>query len=126
MNNVGRDKRLLGALVICICSYDPVVCRPPQHHQPISVRISETEFNSKYYKVSSGKVLVLNNQKFRVPGVELADREGSDVDASTISQRFLGLGFEYDLETDLTQVETLDCFKRGKLLIEQKINNSVQ
>ena len=118
MNNVGRDKMLLGALVICICSYDPQFCRPPQHHPPISVTISETEFNSKYYKVSSGKVLVLNNKEFHVPGVELADREGSDVDASTISQRFSELGFEYDLETDLTQVETLDCFKRGKLLIE--------
>ena len=92
----------MGALVICICSYDPEFCRTTQNPQPISVRISETEFNSKYYKVRTGKVLVLNNKEFRVPGVELADRKGSDVDASSISQRFVELGFE------------------------QRINNSVQ
>jgi hypothetical protein len=56
-------------------------------------------------------VLVLNNKEFQVPG--LADRTGSDLDASVICQRFQDIGFEYDLEGDMTKNETFTWFEKG-------------
>ncbi|CAG2228400.1 CASP6 [Mytilus edulis] len=62
------------------------------------VAITKNEFESKYYKIKSGLVLVLNNKEFHVPGECLGDRAGSDIDASSIVQRFSELGFECELK----------------------------
>ena len=75
-------------------------------------KISKREFDSKFYRVNSGRVLVLNNKEFQVPG--LADRTGSDLDASVICQRFQDIGFEYDLEGDMTKNETFTWFEKAK------------
>lgn len=86
----------------------------PRPGPPITIAISKEEFNSKYYKIKSGQVLVLNNKEFHVPGVDLGDRAGSDIDASAISQRFSELGFEYELETDLSKFSTFEWFEKVK------------
>jgi hypothetical protein len=49
------------------------------------------EYDRKFYKVNSGRVLALNNKEFQVPGQYLGDRTGSDLDASVICQRFQNL-----------------------------------
>ena len=56
-------------------------------------------------------MLVLNNKEFQVPG--LADRTGSDLDASVICQRFQDIGFEFDLEVDMTKEATFRWFEEG-------------
>ena len=76
--------------------------------------ISKKEFDSKFYKVNSGRVLVLNNIEFHVPGINLADRRGSDSDASAICQRFTEIGFEFDLEVDMTKEATFRWFEKAK------------
>ncbi|XP_052059024.1 caspase-3-like [Mytilus californianus] len=86
----------------------------PRTGPPITVAITKEEFDSKYYEIKSGLVLVLNNKEFRVTGENLGDRAGSDIDASTISQRFSELGFEYELETDLSKSTTIEWFERVK------------
>ncbi|XP_063440790.1 caspase-7-like [Mytilus trossulus] len=87
---------------------------------PISAVITKAEFDSKYYQIKSGLVLVLNNKEFLVEGEELGDRTGTDIDASTISQRFSEIGFEYELETDLTKSATLEWFERVKRQLIKK------
>jgi hypothetical protein len=67
---------------------------------------------SKFYKVNSGRVLVLNNIEFHVPGINLSDRTGSDSDASAICQRFTEIGFEFDLEVDMTKEATFRWFEK--------------
>jgi hypothetical protein len=43
---------------------------------------------------------------FNVPGIDLGDRKGSDLDASAICQRFSEIGFDYNLGVDMTEAET--------------------
>ncbi|XP_071177407.1 caspase-3-like isoform X2 [Mytilus edulis] len=86
----------------------------PRTEPPFTATITKEEFDSKYYKIRSGLVLVLNNKEFRVQDRVLADRTGSDIDASTISQRFSELGFEYDMETDLSKSATVEWFEKVK------------
>ncbi|CAG2211973.1 CASP7 [Mytilus edulis] len=87
---------------------------------PITAVITKEEFDSKYYQIKSGLVLVLNNKEFHVQGEDLGDRTGTDIDASTISQRFSELGFEYELETDLPKSATVDWFERVKRQLIKK------
>ena len=58
-------------------------------------------------------VLVLNNIEFNVPGIDLGDRKGSDLDASAICQRFSEIGFDYNLGVDMTEAETFNWFEEG-------------
>ncbi|CAC5392357.1 unnamed protein product [Mytilus coruscus] len=82
------------------------------HSLPVS--LSTKEFDSKHYKIKSGLVLVLNNTEFLVQNIPLADRVGSDIDVSSISQRFQELGFRYNLQTNLTKSATFEWFKKVK------------
>jgi hypothetical protein len=85
------------------------VCRPLSSfllylfHRFIDT-ISKEEYDRKFYRVNSGMVLVLNNIEFNVPGIDLGDRKGSDLDASVICQRFS------DIEIDI----------RGSLRVDGK------
>ncbi|VDI75809.1 Hypothetical predicted protein [Mytilus galloprovincialis] len=86
----------------------------PRTEPAFTAAITKEEFDSKYYKIKSGHVLVLNNKEFHVPNADLGNRDGSDIDASTISQRFSELGFEYELETDLSKSATVEWFEKVK------------
>lgn len=95
------------------------VCRPLSNFllylfYRFNTTISKEEFDRKFYKVKTGKALVLNNNKFEVPGVPLADRRGSDADASAISQRFADIGFDYEIDGDMTAKATFEWFENGK------------
>jgi hypothetical protein len=58
-------------------------------------------------------ILVLNNIEFNVPGQNLGDRTGSDLDASVICQRFSDIGFDFYLAVDMTTEETFKWFEEG-------------
>jgi hypothetical protein len=58
-------------------------------------------------------VLVLNNIEFNVPGIDLGDRKGSDLDASVICQRFSDIGFDFYLAVDMTKEATFRWFEKG-------------
>jgi hypothetical protein len=106
-----------------ISLWSSLVCRPLSNfllylfHRFIDT-ISKEEYDRKFYRVNSGMILVLNNIEFNVPGQNLGDRTGSDLDASVICQRFSDIGFDFYLAVDMTTEETfkklaLSCLITG-------------
>jgi len=53
-----------------------------------------------------GKLLILNNETFR-PSLELKDRKGTDVDAANLYDVFKGLGFDVDVQNNVTAAKML-------------------
>ncbi|XP_076097346.1 caspase-3-like [Mytilus galloprovincialis] len=65
-------------------------------------KIAKTHLDQERYTISSGIAVVINNITFN-PKLKLGDREGSDVDASSLFQRFMELGFDTDMLNDVTK-----------------------
>ncbi|CAC5416061.1 CASP3 [Mytilus coruscus] len=95
-------------------SFDPGYLRQERPRPPITVAISKEEFDSKYYKIESGILLIISNTEFHVHDANLGDHAGSHIDAYCIAQRFSGLGFECELKTNLSKSDTMDWFERAK------------
>ncbi|XP_052059064.1 caspase-3-like [Mytilus californianus] len=65
-------------------------------------KIAEEHLNQEEYTISSGIAVVINNITFDTR-LKLGDRVGSDLDASSLFQRFMELGFDSDLLNDATK-----------------------
>ncbi|VDI74421.1 Hypothetical predicted protein [Mytilus galloprovincialis] len=61
--------------------------------------IYQSQLDQERYPIKSGIAVVINNTEFDAR-LGLSDRSGSDVDASSLFQRFMELGFESDLMND--------------------------
>lgn len=72
--------------------------------------------DQKSYTVRTGRAVVINNTEFD-PRLGLSDRKGSDVDASSLFQRFQELGFESDLLPDATLKDLEEKFQESKTKI---------
>ena len=67
------------------------------------------------YKCTTGIALIINNREFDRK-LNLPDRTGSDVDASSLMQRFIELGFDSDLLNDVTAKEIGEKFDESNML----------
>ncbi|XP_063435194.1 uncharacterized protein LOC134716245 [Mytilus trossulus] len=75
--------------------------------------INKSHLEQKMYTIRTGRAVVVNNKEFD-SGLGLADRSGSDEDASSLFQRFLDLGFESELLSDATFKELEEKFQEIK------------
>ncbi|XP_063435114.1 caspase-3-like [Mytilus trossulus] len=75
--------------------------------------ISKSHLNQDIYPISSGIAVVINNIEFK-GDLNLPDRKGSDVDASSLFQRFQELGFDSDLLNDASTEDMNEKFKEIK------------
>lgn len=71
--------------------------------------ISESHLNQERYSISAGIAVVINNIEFQ-RDLNLPDRKGSDVDASSLFQRFQELGFDSDLLNDASNADMMEKF----------------
>ncbi|XP_052059089.1 caspase-3-like [Mytilus californianus] len=69
--------------------------------------IYESHLNQESYTIKSGIAVVINNTEFDAR-LCLSDRSGSDVDASSLFQRFMELGFESDLMNDASKDDLVE------------------
>lgn len=82
------------------------------------VKVLKSDLTRDTYEIDTarypnkGKVLIFNNINF---DNGLADRIGSDQDASTMYQRFSDLGFEPSLYTDKKHDEIMEILKGGQI-----------
>ncbi|VDI40418.1 caspase 7 [Mytilus galloprovincialis] len=67
-------------------------------------KVSKEHLKQAEYPFSSGIAVIINNIIFD-KRLNLGDRKGSDVDASSLLQRFLEFGFDSDLLNDVTKKE---------------------
>lgn len=70
----------------------------------VATKVLKIDVDKDQYTFHSGIALIINNIEFD-PSLELPDRRGSDVDASSLFQRFQELGFKSDLVNDATKEE---------------------
>lgn len=75
--------------------------------------INQSHLDQKRYLIKSGIAIVINNTEFDAR-LKLADRKTSDADASSLYQRFLELGFESDILTDVTKDDLEEKFREIK------------
>ncbi|VDI74423.1 caspase 3 [Mytilus galloprovincialis] len=76
-------------------------------------KIAAEHLNQAEYPISSGIAVVINNINFD-DRLNLTDRIGSDLDASSLFQRFMELGFDSDLLNDATKNEMETKFNEIK------------
>lgn len=76
-------------------------------------QISKSRVDQDQYTVNSGIAVIINNIEFD-PSLELPDRKGSDVDASSLFQRFQELGFDSDLLNDASDEDITEKFNEIK------------
>ncbi|OPL33846.1 hypothetical protein AM593_03819, partial [Mytilus galloprovincialis] len=74
--------------------------------------INKSHLDQKMYTIRTGRAVVVNNTEFD-SGLGLADRTGSDVDASSLFQRFMELGFEGELLSDATFKDLEEKFQEN-------------
>ncbi|XP_052059022.1 caspase-3-like [Mytilus californianus] len=75
--------------------------------------ISKKHLDQERYPVSAGIAVVINNIEFN-ENLNLPDRKGSDVDASSLFQRFQELGFDSDLLNDASNEDMMEKFNEIK------------
>lgn len=98
---------------------EPVVNGVSSEHTE-ALCVSKSRVDSDKYKFKSGIAVVINNISFD-PRLNLGDRKGSDVDASSLFQRFQELGFDSDLLNDATHrdmEEKFDEIKEDKKVLK--------
>ena len=79
--------------------------------------MTKEEFEADIYKIdhnNRGYAVIINNKSFD-PKVGLGPRNGTDVDASALANRFAELGFDVEIEDDVTTEEMLQIMKKCKL-----------
>ncbi|XP_071176364.1 caspase-3-like isoform X3 [Mytilus edulis] len=69
--------------------------------------IYQSQLDQERYPIKSGIAVVINNTEFDAR-LGLSDRSGSDVDASSLFQRFMELGFESDLMNDASRDDLVE------------------
>ncbi|CAC5372238.1 unnamed protein product [Mytilus coruscus] len=69
--------------------------------------IYKSHLDQESYTIRSGIAVVINNTEFD-SRLGLSDRPGSDVDASSLFQRFMELGFESDLMNDASKDDLVE------------------
>lgn len=82
-------------------------------------RISKSHVDQDQYTVNSGIAVIINNIEFD-SHLELPDRKGSDVDASSLFQRFQELGFDSDLLNDASSKDIKEKFNESEKFHEVK------
>ncbi|VDI74424.1 Hypothetical predicted protein [Mytilus galloprovincialis] len=75
--------------------------------------ISKSHLDQERYSISAGIAVVINNIEFKTE-LNLPDRKGSDVDASSLFQRFQELGFDSDLLNDASNDDMMEKFNEIK------------
>ena len=78
--------------------------------------ISKSHLDKEDYPIGSGIVVIINNTEF-ASNLNLPDRTGSDVDASSLYQRFQELDFDCDLLNDATYSDMEEKFEESKILL---------
>lgn len=76
--------------------------------------MSREEFEADIYPMNRknrGFAVIINNKTFD-QGVGLGARNGTDVDASALANRFAELGFDVELEDDVTTEEMMQIMKK--------------
>lgn len=76
-------------------------------------KIAKGHVDQDQYTVNSGIAVIINNIEFH-PSLQLPDRKGSDVDASSLFQRFQELGFDSDLLNDASDEDIREKFNEIK------------
>ena len=82
-------------------------------------KISKGHVDQDQYTVNSGIAVIINNIEFH-PSLQLPDRKGSDVDASSLFQRFQELGFDSDLLNDASDEDITEKFNESEKVHEVK------
>ena len=80
---------------------------------------SKSHVDQEQYTVNSGIVVIINNIEFD-SRLDLPDRKGSDVDASSLFQRFQELGFDSDLLNDASYEDITEKFDESEKFHEVK------
>ncbi|CAC5377704.1 CASP7 [Mytilus coruscus] len=81
---------------------------------PVNIHMSREEFEADIYPMNRknrGFAVIINNKTFDSV-VGLGARNGTDVDASALANRFAELGFDVELEDDVTTEEMLQIMKK--------------
>lgn len=76
-------------------------------------KMSKSHIDQDQYTVNSGIAVIINNIEFD-SRLDLPDRKGSDVDASSLFQRFQELGFDSDLLNDASDEDITEKFNEIK------------
>lgn len=81
---------------------------------PARIHMTKAEFEADIYKMdhkNRGYAVIINNKSFDSV-VGLGPRNGTDVDASALANRFAELGFDVEIEDDVTTEEMLQIMKK--------------
>lgn len=81
---------------------------------PVRIHMTREEFEADIYPMNHknrGFAVIINNKTFD-PSVGLGPRNGTDVDASALANRFAELGFEVEIEDDVTREEMMQIMKK--------------
>ena len=83
--------------------------------------------SDSYYKMDTnprGLTIIINNKDF-LPGLGLAERKGTDVDAYALHKLFLDLGFTVEFHRNITCDEITKILKKASVMDHSKHSSFV-